>query len=176
MACLVGTVSAQITVNASAGAGDRALYSSITGAALPEGSQVAIGYFADGFDVFANAADPLALSMAWVQLGTTRVRTIFGHPGSFAATWGNSDPSFDGKRIWIFVITAGSEYCVFSSDASNWIFPPVDSLPLENVTMITSAEVNTIAWGQLRPSRIGTVRVPCPPPRGPLPVRPVPRQ
>ncbi|MBN2506771.1 MAG: hypothetical protein JXQ71_08765 [Verrucomicrobia bacterium] len=148
---------AQSTINFTAGVGERDVY--LDGAPLPDGNIAEIGFFAAGFDVGANSANPFALADAWNVMGGTPIRSIFGQPGRFAGTLYSTDPLFDDQKIWLWIFKTNDDtvpaddyanvtgYGLYSSTLANWVFPAQDAPPMLNTASITSLEINQSAFG-----------------------------
>jgi len=140
------------TVNYSgAGAGQRNVVDS-SGTPLADGNLATIGYFTPGFDVNANANDYTALQGAWHLYGETTIQTILGRHGSFAGVSSQSDTSFTGKPIYLWITDtnlAGSvtEYGVFTSTLGNWVFPDPNALSPGNSQSVDTSQVDGFAFG-----------------------------
>lgn len=164
---------AQISISYTGAAGESNVVNSL-GTPL-NGDTVSIGTFTNGFDPVANAGDLLALENHWANFDSTATRQITGVNGRFAATSpGVSDPTFLGQKIYLFITESGgsgvTEYGLFSSTSSTWVFPSTLSSPPPDA--ISSNEVNQYLFGSFisspgtpsTPGSLQTEAVPVPEP------------
>ncbi len=162
------------TVNFQAGLGQRDVVAS-SGLALPDGNSVLIGSFKSDFSVALHANDLNALSGAWNLYGETTIQTLFGvFPGRFSGTESSTSSLFDGQQIWLWIIRTTnnvmptpdfsnvSEYGLYSSTASTWLFPQHDSVPPGNTVSINSSEVNQALFGSFDANHLTLAQVPEP--------------
>jgi hypothetical protein len=157
---LTASARAQTTVDYNAAPGLRNVTSPL-GTAVPDGNEVRIGYFADGFDVAANLTSLGALEGAWTEYGSTTIRTLFGQPGRFAESQSSSNPAFDNRDIYVWILQTGDNSApsptlanvtaqgLYSSTAANWNFPAHDNAPPANLTTVTSGEVMQAFFGSI---------------------------
>jgi hypothetical protein len=151
---LVLNARSQITVNYDAAPGQRNIIDS-SSAPVPDGNLAEIGYFTPGFNVTNNASDFTALESAWHLYGETAIThlpTSSGQPGRFSGVTTQNSVSFDLQPIYLFITetnNSGSvtEYGLFTSSSSTWIFPPHTNSPPNNVITITSSDVDTFLFG-----------------------------
>ena len=156
---LLPQLSAQSQVNYSGALNQRTVHNA-DGSAVANGNQVWIGSFDAGFNVAANADDPVALFGAWNPFGQTTISTIIGQPGHFTGNSSSTDPLFNNQKIylWIFSTDAATapntgdwnnlnEYGLYSANLANWTFAPVTAPPPSNLRNINSNEVNENPFG-----------------------------
>src|SRR3954468_10292569 len=136
----------QSTIGYNAGVGLRNV--TYSGAPVPNGNEVQLGYFTPGFDVPANVGNIFSLASAWHELDSTTITTIFGQPGRFSKTTSTTDPNFDAQKIcfWIFKTSDNlaptgnygnvQGYGLFSSSLANWLFPLQTAVPPNNMTSV----------------------------------------
>jgi hypothetical protein len=122
-----------------------------SGAVVPNGNIVSIGYFNNGFDVTGNANNYTSLQSAWHLFGETTIRTVI-QPGQFAGASSQSDSSFFGHPIYLWITETNlsgtvTDYGLFSSSNAAWTFPDPTAVPPGNTTTIASSEVNNFAFG-----------------------------
>jgi len=139
------------------------------------GQTVRIGYFDTGFNVAGNAGNLQNLAAHWHLFSATNIRTIFGVPGSFAASASSTDTSFSGKQIdlWVFKTSDNlspnfstfanvQAYGLYTSSDVSWVFPPVGFGP-GSTTSIDTSKVDQSFWGTINGSTsLGLAAVPEP--------------
>lgn len=181
-ACLAGLVLGSagglhaqliITVDYLAGPGLR--YAVDSGSTyVADGNSVWVGTFQSGFDVAANVGQLSLLRGAWLDFGSTTVRTIQGEPGRFSATAFQAADSFQDQKIYLWLFKTSDnqapasdsanvlEYGLYSSPASNWVFPRGDALPPLNLTTVTSSDVSQAYYGGYTGGALTLAAVPEP--------------
>lgn len=159
-----------INVQLQAQPGQRALQLE-SGGAVPDGNEVRVGVFDEGFDVAAHANDLAALQGAWNAFGSTTVRTLSGQPGRFSASLASEAGTFPGKKlyVWVFNTTSNGSpqadlgdveaHGLYASDAVSWQFPSPGLPPLNSVT-VTSDQVNEVLVGGAESSHLILQAVP----------------
>ncbi len=140
---------AQISISYTGGPGESNVVDS-TGLAI-NGDTVSIGTFTNFNPALpGNASDLAALQAHWVTFDSTPTHTIFSVDGRFGTTSpAVNNAIFDGTKIYLWV-TEGTgnnitEYGLFSSSSTDWVFPAHDSAIPPNP--ISSNEVNQFLFG-----------------------------
>jgi hypothetical protein len=144
-----------ITVHCQAQVGQRDVRLA-SGTLVPNGNEVRIGYFDNGFDVAVNASNLTALEGAWNEFGQTSIRTLSGQMGLFSGTLSGEAGTFTDKPIYLWILktfTNGSvaqdlgnveAYGLYSSDSTEWTFPLDSAPPPGNSVTIVSDHVNVL--------------------------------
>jgi hypothetical protein len=145
---LGATANSQISIVYSGAVGESNVVNSL-GTAI-NGDTVSIGAFPSTFDPAANAGNLAAIEANWVNFDSTSTVTLFGVNGRFSRQSSPVNNSFfDGKHIYLWINqTSGStitEYGLFTSTSTDWIFPAHDSPIPPNP--ISSNEVNDFLFG-----------------------------
>ena len=149
----------QSTIGYEAGNAERNVF--FNGSPVPDNNVAEIGFFNPGFDLSANANNLTALNSAWHELAFTSFKAVFSPPndGRFSGSSSTSDTAFDSKNIslWIFKTTDNAAplpgfgnvagYGIFSSSDPRWVFPPQGAIPPNNMTTVTSSQVNQAYHG-----------------------------
>ena len=125
-----------------------------SGAPLPSGNEVRLGFFDEGFDFDSNANNFTALEDAWTQFDATTIREFAGQEGLFTGSVRTQEPTFDNLKLycWIFHTTDNGPptadyenvlaHGVFSSSDIKWRYPAHDAIPPNNIVLISSSEVD----------------------------------
>jgi hypothetical protein len=170
------TAESQISIVYSGAVGESNVVNSL-GTAI-NGDTVSIGTFPSTFDPVANAGNLAAIEANWVNFDSTNTVSLFGVNGRFSRQSSPVNNSFfDGKHIYLWITeTSGSsvtEYGLFTSSSTDWIFPAHDSAIPPNP--ISSNEVNDFLFGDgissgnpasATPGSLQTAVVPVPEPGG----------
>lgn len=143
--------------------------------ALPDGSQVQIGYFDSGFDLAGQASNLSGLAGAWHEFGAATVTTTFLGPGQIGGSVSGSSSgpnSFESQKIYLlafktsdnnspnFNLSNVSEYGLFSSSQAAWQFPANASAPPPgNRTSLFTSEVNQVFFGNLASGSPGALQL-----------------
>jgi len=133
------------------------------GTPIPSGHKVSVGTFKDGFDpATANPSDLTTLLANWLEFGFTTTEVIDGIPGSYWLKHTNSTPTFQGKKIYLFLTRTSDQadpaadgsnvidYALFNSSHPAWVFrlPPSDTnLPPNDLTQINTSQITSAIWG-----------------------------
>ncbi len=143
-----------------------------SGSPLPNGNEVRVGCFEDGFDVASNAADLEALHEAWMAYNADDpnrfIRELSSQSGRFSSQFPRTDAgAFAGKKIYLWVFKTADdsaplsnysnvvEYGLFSASAGNWHFPSADDPnPLARSTTVTTSEVDESVYGGISTSSL----------------------
>jgi hypothetical protein len=176
-AAVVSNAQSTVTVNFAAGVGRGARdVTDHTGALMPVGNDVEIGFFNPGTDIAANTALGLQgiinLWSAWHPFGTTTIQQGFPDftDGQFAGSASQANSLFDGKPIvlWIFKTTDNGapnttdfsnvlEYGLYSRTASGsaWTFLPSGLTPQSQD--INTGQIDTSYFGAVNGGSTGTL-------------------
>lgn len=150
----VGFSSASVTVDYTAQLGQRNVVDHAESAILSGMGEVRLGVLSTGFDPEVHAGYLQLLGQAWVELGKTEIRPIFGQEGRFSDAAIFDRPELAGQKLYLWVLktTDGgpvsndfsnvADYGVYSSTDSDWNIPPQDALPPENSTLINTTQVD----------------------------------
>jgi hypothetical protein len=136
-----------------------------SGAPVPNGNEVRIGYFDTTFNPSANRDNLVALGNAWHSFDTTSIFTYTDPDpdvaGSFYDSETRTDSAFDNKQVylWVFKTTLdnapASDYSnvqqhgLFTASGTDWIFPPSDSNPMTGTIYPNAKQVTSFIVGNL---------------------------
>ncbi len=141
-----------ITVDVSAGLGERYFAAEGGGTALVDGELVRVGTFPAAFDFAGAGSDIATLNAGFTEFATFTVTTLFTEGGRFSGSLQADDAGFAGEKIylWAFDTTTDAppnagftdvnRHGIFTSDDSAWVFP--DSTNPPTTTIVSTNEAN----------------------------------
>lgn len=161
-----------------------------SGADVPNGNEVRLGFFVLGFDVAANSRNLIALGNAWHTFGSTITMAYFPMPdNSISGCYSyrdnprpntiESESIFYNQKIYLWAFkTAGNiapsadysnveEYGIFSSINttdldSTWVFPEANASLTGDIRYLGAQQVDQFFAGKLRGSSLQLTSVPEP--------------